>query len=74
MVRQSLRGGSPHEELPLAQLLRACVRAASRRERHPKGWFISAPAVLDSYDSIFNQTGVIIHSREGLDKYLHKNF
>ncbi|MEH1914565.1 hypothetical protein [Nostoc sp.] len=27
---------------------------------------------LDSYDSISNQTGVIIHSREGLDKYLHK--
>ncbi|MCC5654299.1 hypothetical protein LC609_31880 [Nostoc sp. XA013] len=27
---------------------------------------------LDSYDSIFHQTGVIIHSREGSDKYLHK--
>lgn len=27
---------------------------------------------LDSYDSIFNETGVIIHSREGLDKYLYK--
>ncbi|MEH2312693.1 MAG: hypothetical protein V7K35_15125 [Nostoc sp.] len=27
---------------------------------------------LDSYDFISNQTGVIIHSREGLDKYLHK--
>ncbi|MEH2405043.1 hypothetical protein [Nostoc sp.] len=27
---------------------------------------------LDSYDYIFNQTGVIIHSRDGLDKYLSK--
>ncbi|MEH2211705.1 hypothetical protein [Nostoc sp.] len=27
---------------------------------------------LDSYDSIFHQTGVIIHLREGADKYLHK--
>ncbi|MEH2115603.1 hypothetical protein [Nostoc sp.] len=27
---------------------------------------------LDSYDSISHQTGVIIHSRKGSDKYLHK--
>ncbi|MEH2301517.1 MAG: hypothetical protein V7K88_21625 [Nostoc sp.] len=27
---------------------------------------------LDSYDYIFNQTGVIIHSRDGQDKYLSK--
>lgn len=27
---------------------------------------------LDSYDSISNHTGVIIHSREGLNKYLYK--